>query len=33
VGLFGLSEILLTAGQPTVPAVNKPRLRELLPSR
>jgi len=33
VGLFGLSEILLTAGQPTVPAVIKPRLRELLPSR
>src|SRR3989442_5269098 len=33
VGLFGLSEILLTAVQPTVPAVIKPRLRELLPSR
>src|SRR5919106_29794 len=33
VGLFGLSEILLTAGQPTVPEVIKPRLRELLPSR
>ena len=33
VGLFGLSEILLTAGQPTAPAVKKPRLRELLPSR
>ena len=33
VGLFGLSEILLTAGQPTPPEVNKPRLRELLPSR
>ncbi|MBI4610270.1 MAG: tripartite tricarboxylate transporter permease [Candidatus Rokubacteria bacterium] len=33
VGLFGLSEILLTAGQPTPPAVIKPRLRELLPSR
>ncbi|MBI3002844.1 MAG: tripartite tricarboxylate transporter permease [candidate division NC10 bacterium] len=33
VGLFGLSEILLTAGQPTPPAVMKPRLRELLPSR
>lgn len=32
VGLFGLSEILLTAGQPTPPAVMKPRLRELLPS-
>jgi putative tricarboxylic transport membrane protein len=33
VGLFGLSEILLTAGQSTPPAVMKPRLRELLPSR
>ena len=33
VGLFGLSEILLTAGQPTPPEVTKPRLRELLPSR
>jgi putative tricarboxylic transport membrane protein len=33
VGLFGLSEILLTAGQPTAPSVKKPRLRELLPSR
>src|SRR5213594_3087930 len=33
VGLFGLSEILLTAGLPTAPAVIKPRLRELLPSR
>src|SRR5213594_1009475 len=33
VGLFGLSEILLTAGQPTPPEVRKPRLRELLPSR
>jgi len=33
VGLFGLSEILLTAGQPTTPEVIKPRLRELLPSR
>jgi len=33
VGLFGLSEILLTAGQPTSPEVIKPRLRELLPSR
>lgn len=33
VGLFGLSEILLTAGQPTPPAVMRPRLRELLPSR
>ncbi|HXG49957.1 MAG TPA: tripartite tricarboxylate transporter permease [candidate division Zixibacteria bacterium] len=33
VGLFGLSEILLTAGQPSVPEVIKPRLKELLPSR
>ena len=33
VGLFGLSEILLTAGQPVAPEVKKPRLRELLPSR
>jgi putative tricarboxylic transport membrane protein len=33
VGLFGLSEILLTAGQSTAPEVIKPRLRELLPSR
>ena len=33
VGLFGLSEILLTAGQPNAPEVKKPRLRELLPSR
>ena len=33
VGLFGISEILLTAGQPTPPKVIKPRLRELLPFR
>ena len=33
VGLFGISEILLTAGLPTPPAVHKPKLRELLPSR
>jgi putative tricarboxylic transport membrane protein len=33
VGLFGLSEILLTAGQDTPPQVQKPRLRELIPSR
>ena len=33
VGLFGLSEILLTAGQAVPPAVMKPKLRELLPSR
>jgi putative tricarboxylic transport membrane protein len=32
VGLFGLSEILLTAGQPTAPEVKKPRLKDLLPS-
>src|SRR3989442_1877220 len=33
VGLFGLSEILATAGQAKPPDVIKPRLRELLPSR
>lgn len=33
VGLLGVSEILLTAGQAEPPAVQKPRLRELLPSR
>ncbi|HEX6209339.1 MAG TPA: tripartite tricarboxylate transporter permease [Methylomirabilota bacterium] len=33
VGLFGLGEILATAGQATPPRVIKPRLRELLPSR
>jgi putative tricarboxylic transport membrane protein len=33
VGLFGVAEILATAGQPTAPEVVKPRLRELLPSR
>ena len=33
VGLFGVAEILATAGQPTAPKVIKPRLRELLPSR
>ena len=33
VGLFGVSEILLSAGQATPPAVMKPRLGELLPSR
>lgn len=33
VGLFGVSEILLTAGQAETPAVMRPRLRELLPSR
>jgi putative tricarboxylic transport membrane protein len=33
VGLFGISEILTTAGQETPPTVIKPKLRELLPSR
>ncbi|MBF8253695.1 MAG: Tripartite tricarboxylate transporter permease [Deltaproteobacteria bacterium] len=33
VGLFGLSEILLTAGQPTATEIKKPRLKDLLPSR
>jgi len=33
VGLFGLAEILATAGQPTPPGVIQPRFRELLPSR
>lgn len=33
VGLFGLAEILYTAGQATPPQVLKPKLRELLPSR
>jgi putative tricarboxylic transport membrane protein len=33
VGLFGLAEILLTAGQATRPEVLKPKLRQLLPSR
>lgn len=33
VGLFGLSEVLLTAGQAAPPEVIKPRRRELLPSR
>jgi putative tricarboxylic transport membrane protein len=33
VGLFGLAEVLATAGQPTPPAPIRPRLRELLPSR
>src|SRR5438874_8878240 len=32
VGLFGLSEILLTAGQPTAPEVKQPKLKDLLPS-
>src|SRR5678809_166392 len=33
VGLFGIAEVLLTAGQATPPAVLKPRLADLLPSR
>jgi putative tricarboxylic transport membrane protein len=33
VGLFGISEILLTAGQGKPPEVQKPRLKDLLPSR
>jgi putative tricarboxylic transport membrane protein len=33
VGLFGLAEILATAGRAVPPRVIKPRLRELLPSR
>jgi putative tricarboxylic transport membrane protein len=33
VGLFGVSEILLTAGQAETPEVMRPKLRELLPSR
>jgi putative tricarboxylic transport membrane protein len=33
VGLFGLSEILLTAGQKNPPPVQRPRLRDLPPSR
>ncbi|MGH7390948.1 MAG: tripartite tricarboxylate transporter permease [Candidatus Rokuibacteriota bacterium] len=33
VGLFGLGEILLTAGRAQPPVVIRPRLRELLPSR
>ncbi|HWP86458.1 MAG TPA: tripartite tricarboxylate transporter permease, partial [Burkholderiales bacterium] len=32
VGLFGLSEIMLTAGQPTPPAIQRPTLRQLVPS-
>ncbi|MGQ0662996.1 MAG: tripartite tricarboxylate transporter permease [Pseudomonadota bacterium] len=33
VGLFGISEILLVAGQPTPPRIRKPRFKELYPSR
>jgi len=32
VGLFGVSEILLTAGNTTVPSVQKPKLRTLIPT-
>jgi len=33
VGLFGVSEILLTAGAPAAPRVQRPKLRDLIPSR
>src|SRR3990172_4806497 len=33
VGLFGIAEVLTTAGQAVPPQVLKPKLRELLPSR
>ena len=33
VGLFGISEILLTAGQAAGPRVQRPKFRELMPSR
>ncbi len=33
VGLFGVAEILLTAGQEFPPTVSKPKMRELLPTR
>jgi putative tricarboxylic transport membrane protein len=33
VGLFGLAEVLYSAGQPEPPAVTRPRLAELLPTR
>ena len=33
VGLFGIAEVLATAGQEAPPKVLKPKLRELLPSR
>jgi putative tricarboxylic transport membrane protein len=33
VGLFGVAEVLATAGEPTRATVLKPKLRELLPSR
>jgi len=33
VGLFGVSEILLTAGAPAAQQIQKPKLRDLIPSR
>jgi putative tricarboxylic transport membrane protein len=33
VGLFGISEILLSAGEPGGPPVKRPKFRELMPSR
>ena len=33
VGLFGVSEILLAAGASTMPEVQRPKLRDLMPSR
>jgi putative tricarboxylic transport membrane protein len=33
VGLFGVSEILLTAGATSMPAIQRPKLRDLIPSR
>lgn len=33
VGLFGISEILINAGQGAAPKVQRPRLRDLVPSR
>jgi putative tricarboxylic transport membrane protein len=33
VGLFGVSEILLTAGAPAAQLIQKPKLRDLIPSR
>ncbi len=32
VGLFGISEILITAGQPAAQNIQRPKLRELIPS-
>ena len=32
-GIYGPSEILLTAGQPTAPQVKKPKFKDLLPSK